>query len=104
LLIHWPKVKKSQEPVAAYNPLDKKDLGRSVAEALLLSPVTPLTRTEDLSGAGVYVVYYIGNIKAYQPIVVKNRRGAYEQPIYVGKAVPKGARKGGLSLCDRADR
>lgn len=81
-----------------YNPLAKLNLGRSVAEALLLCPVTPLTETADLAGAGVYAIYYIGGFKPYQPVAERNRNGAFEQPIYVGKAVPKGARKGGLSF------
>ena len=69
-----------------------------MAEALLLRPVTPLAQTEDLGGAGVYVIYYVGDFEAYEPVAVKNRLEAYEQPIYVGKAVPRGARKGGLSF------
>lgn len=81
-----------------YNPLDKMNLGRSVAEALLMRPVAPLTETADLVGAGVYAIYYTGGFAPYQPVVAKNQGGVYEQPIYVGKAVPKGARKGGLAF------
>lgn len=81
-----------------YNPLDKLNLGRSVAEALLLRPTAPLSETAGLIGAGVYAIYYIGNFPAYGPVAEKNRNGAFAQPIYVGKAVPKGARKGGLSF------
>jgi hypothetical protein len=81
-----------------YNPLDKMNLGRSVAEALLLRPVAELAQTGDLVGAGVYAIYYTGGFGPYQPVVEKNVDGAFEQPIYVGKAVPKGARKGGLSF------
>jgi hypothetical protein len=81
-----------------YNPLDKMNLGRSVAEALLMRPVAPLTETADLVGAGVYAIYYTGGFAPYQPVVEKNQGGTFEQPIYVGKAVPKGARKGGLAF------
>ncbi len=81
-----------------YNPLDKMNLGRSVAEALLLSPVVPLAQIPDLIGAGVYAIYYTGGFKAYGPVAEKNQNGVFEQPIYVGKAVPKGARKGGLAF------
>ncbi len=81
-----------------YNPLDKMNLGRSVAEALLFSPVVPLAQIPDLTGAGVYAIYYTGGFKAYGPVAEKNTNGAFEQPIYVGKAVPKGARKGGLAF------
>ncbi|MGB9067528.1 MAG: Eco29kI family restriction endonuclease [Candidatus Acidiferrales bacterium] len=81
-----------------YNPLDKMNLGRSVSEALLLRPVATLAETAELVGAGVYAIYYTGAFEAYQPVVEKNKDGAFAQPIYVGKAVPKGARKGGLSF------
>ncbi len=81
-----------------YNPLAKVNLGRSVAEALLLSPVAPLAQVTDLAGAGVYAIYYTGGFEAYAPVAAKNENGVFEQPIYVGKAVPKGARKGGLSF------
>ncbi len=80
-----------------YNPLHKTNLGNSVAEALLTVKVAPLSATAELDGAGVYAIYYTGNFPAYQPIARKNREGQFSQPIYVGKAVPKGARKGGLS-------
>jgi hypothetical protein len=81
-----------------YNQLDKMNLGRSVAEALLLRPVAALAETADLVGAGVYAIYYTGDFEAYRPVTAKNANGAFEQPIYVGKAVPKGARKGGLAF------
>lgn len=81
-----------------YNPLNKMNLGRSVAEALLLRPIAPLSQTADLGGAGVYAIYYTGDFEPYRPVAEQNRDDAFEQPIYVGKAVPKGARKGGLSF------
>lgn len=82
--------------VDAYNPLDKFNLGRSVREALLDSPVRELVDTADLVGAGVYALYYTGNFAPYTPIAAANAEGRYSQPIYVGKAIPKGGRKGGL--------
>ena len=45
------------------------------------------------SGAGVYVLYYHGDYEAYARISTANREEC-EQPIYVGKAVPKGRRTG----------
>jgi Eco29kI restriction endonuclease len=81
-----------------YNPLDKMNLGRSVADALLMRPVAVLAEASDLVGAGVYAIYYTGDFAPYQPVAGKNRDNKYEQPIYVGKAVPKGARRGGLTF------
>jgi hypothetical protein len=63
-----------------------------------LRPVAPLRQTEDLVGAGVYAIYYTGPFNPYKPVAEKNIHDAFQQPIYVGKAVPKGARKGGLSF------
>ena len=82
-----------------YNPLDKRNLGFSVAEAMLERPVLKLPPSEVFDGAGVYAIYYAGNFPAYKTIADKNKNDKWEQPIYVGKAVPKGARKGvGLGL------
>jgi hypothetical protein len=75
-----------------------------VAEALLLRPVAPLSDTAGIVGAGVYAIYYTGAFEAYTPVAEKNRNGAFGQPLYVGKAVPKGARKGGLSFNAAAGR
>jgi hypothetical protein len=77
-----------------YNPLDKKNLGISVEGALLSREVQPLNSIERFIGAGIYAIYFIGDYPAYAPIAVKNRNGAFGVPIYVGKAVPEGARKG----------
>jgi len=81
-----------------YNPLDKLNLGRSVAEALLMRPVSPLAQVGDLLGAGVYAIYYVGGFDAYAPVAEKNRNGSFEQPFMSAKPFPKGARKGGLSF------
>ena len=82
----------------AYDPLDKLNLGRSVAEALLLRDIAPLSQVGDIAGAGVYGIYYTGGFEPYAPVAEKNTAGKFVQPIYVGKAVPKGARKGGLAF------
>ncbi|MFQ5672895.1 MAG: Eco29kI family restriction endonuclease, partial [Nitrospinales bacterium] len=81
-----------------YNPLDKKNLGVSVADALLLQPMTLLPPEKAFVGAGIYAIYYVGDYPAYQPITERNKNEKFEAPIYVGKAVPPGARKGGFGL------
>ena len=80
-----------------YNPLDKRNLGVSVADALLAKPLGKLPPEEPFIGAGVYAIYYSGNHPAYRPISLKTKRQR-EVPIYVGKAVPAGARKGTFGL------
>jgi hypothetical protein len=81
-----------------YNPLDKVNLGTSVTDAILQQPVAPLAPSEAFLGAGIYAIYYTGNYPAYRKIAESNRNGRFAQPIYVGKAIPKGARRGGLGL------
>ncbi|MCI0697923.1 Eco29kI family restriction endonuclease [candidate division KSB1 bacterium] len=80
-----------------YNPLDKRRLGESVATALLKRPVISLP-TAPFVGAGIYALYYTGSFPAYKKIAEKNKNGRWNVPIYVGKAVPPGARKGGYGL------
>src|SRR5271166_4945652 len=81
-----------------FNPLDKRNLGESVATALLNRPVGDLPPADQFTGAGIYVIYYVGPFPLYEPIAVRNREHRFSQPIYVGKAVPPGARKGGFGL------
>lgn len=78
-----------------YNPLDKENLGASVAEALLGRRVHSLGELTRFGGAGIYAVYYTGAFAEYAPIAKRNRDDRFEAPIYVGKAIPEGGRKGG---------
>jgi hypothetical protein len=83
------------DKILPFNPLDKRNLGASVAEALLASRVHPLGEIDAFEGAGIYAIYYLGDFPAYKDIARQNRAGRFLAPIYVGKAVPEGARKGG---------
>ncbi len=89
----------------AYNPLDKESLGTSVREALLKQQViamdellvkSKLRYSNKFDGAGIYAIYYVGTFPAYKSIASQNTGGKFGAPIYVGKAVPEGSRKGGL--------
>ncbi|WP_061234330.1 Eco29kI family restriction endonuclease [Leptospira interrogans] len=79
--------------VDPYNPLDKKNLGESVAIALLQNEFHELP-PKTFNGAGIY---YKGPFEPYKPIKLSQ---SIEIPIYVGKAVPLGARKGGMGLSE----
>lgn len=81
-----------------FNPLDKKNLGVSVADAMLERPIGPLPPKENFLGAGIYALYYSGQYSAYKAICQLDKEGKPSIPIYVGKAVPAGARKGGFGL------
>ncbi len=82
---------------AAYNPLDRRNLGASVAEAMLERLPVPLGGVPRFDGAGVYAIYYTGEFPLYGPIAAANRNDEWRWPIYVGKAIPAGGRKGTAS-------
>jgi Eco29kI restriction endonuclease len=84
---NWAALAERPEP---YNPLALANLGRSVELALLASAPVPLTAVPLMVGAGVYAIYYHGANPLYEAI----SSDACEVPIYVGKAVPAGGRKG----------
>ena len=71
-----------------FDPLDYQTIAATVAAALLGNPVAPLPETTLFTGAGVYVIYYGGKFAPYAPI------SRTDVPIYVGKAIPKGSRRG----------
>ncbi|MCB1561066.1 MAG: Eco29kI family restriction endonuclease [Xanthomonadales bacterium] len=90
---------KSKAPprIPPFNPLDKRNLGESVAEAMLQQPISALP-PEPFIGAGIYAIYYVGDFDLYRDVSIRNTDDRYSWPIYVGKAVPAGTRKGGFGL------
>jgi hypothetical protein len=81
-----------------FNPLDKVNLGRSVAEAMLERDPVPLGNLSRFNGAGIYALYYTGKFSSYAPLAKPQGDKQYRQPIYVGKAVSPGARKGNFGV------
>lgn len=81
-----------------YNPLDKFNLGASVTEALLAREAVSLGSLKPFLGAGIYAIYYLGTFPPYAVISNANRNGRLSMPIYVGKAIPAGGRKGRVAL------
>ena len=94
-----------------YNPLDTRNLGASVADALLEREPVALP-PHGFRGAGIYAIYYTGCFDPYKAIAQANRQNNCSIPVYVGKAVPAGARKGavrpraiaGLALANRLNQ
>jgi len=80
---------------SVHNPLDKANLGESIAKALLEKEVVNLGDMTPFHGAGIYALYYHGGFPLYARVRSTAARG--EIPIYVGKAVEAGSRKGILS-------
>jgi hypothetical protein len=81
-----------------FDPLSKPALAESIALQLLKSPALSFPPKNKTVGAGIYALYYSGDFPPYQPIAKKNKGDKPPIPIYVGKAVPKGSRKGGVGL------
>lgn len=77
-----------------FNPLDMTNLAHSIVTRMIETTPTPLDAVPRFFGAGLYAIYYTGNFPAYALLAERNRDGAYEEPIYVGKAVPAGGRRG----------
>ncbi|WP_424183508.1 Eco29kI family restriction endonuclease [Actinokineospora sp. G85] len=75
-----------------FNPLDLEHLGESVGRHLLLREKVALKGLPKMLGAGVYAIYYTGDHELYQPISASDG----ERPIYIGKAIAKGGRKGNI--------
>jgi len=80
-----------------YNPLEKNNLGKSVALSLIKQQAVPLGAIARFTGAGVYAIYYCGTYDAYVPMRTWNQdEKNLNLPIYIGKAAPTGGRKGVL--------
>lgn len=81
-----------------YNPLDYANLTRNCVVELMRRGPFKLPLTERFVGSGVYALFYCGNSKLYAK--VKSEDASW--PVYVGKAVPPGGRKGSGALVSRA--
>ena len=75
-----------------YNPLDKRNIGQSIVKAMLETNPEPLP-PKPFIAAGVYAIYYKGDNRLYREL-------GGDRPIYVGKAVPAGARKGNIGTAE----
>ncbi len=76
-----------------YNPLDYDNLTKNCVQELMRRGPYPLEAPAPFNGSGVYALFYTGNLPLYRPVRSEKARW----PIYVGKAVPPGARKGAKS-------
>lgn len=60
------------------------------------TPIYELPPVKNFIGSGVYAIYYTGKLELYERLSQVNRT-SYYLPIYVGKAIPSGARRGKAS-------
>jgi hypothetical protein len=80
-----------------FNPLDKRNLAESIAEAIFRQKIYSLKMLPLFNGVGIYAIYYKGDFPFYAKISEKNKND-FIQPIYAGKAIPEGGRKGCFGL------
>jgi hypothetical protein len=75
-----------------FNPLDTEALTRAFIAELTTRDCVPLpkVRRENVSGTGLYALYYSGDFDIYQPISLDG----CGWPIYLGSALPRGGRTG----------
>lgn len=72
-----------------YDPLTYDNLMAGLAVHFEQLPRSPLTRSGvDVEGPGVYALFYSGGLPVYEAVADG------DTPIYIGKAVPPGTRKG----------
>lgn len=77
-----------------FDPLSKSVLAEGIANQLLKANVHPLPPKSKFGGAGVYALYYSGKFAPYRRIASQITEVIPTVPIYVGKAIPQGSRKG----------
>ena len=73
-----------------YDPLTWENLMAGLVVRFEQQPPVSFSEIDDAQGPGIYALFYVGNHPAYESIT------RTPQPIYVGKAVPRGTRKGSL--------
>ena len=77
-----------------YDPLDYENLTINLVRELMVRDPEPLPLQKRFEGSGVYALFYDGDFEPYRSLRSPNA----DRSIYVGKAVPPGARKGGQDL------
>jgi hypothetical protein len=77
-------------PYEEYDPLNRVNLGRSVETALVSRPLVGFNSLFPFWGSGIYAVYFTGP----NDHSLYGRIAGSPSPVYVGRARPKGSRKG----------
>ena len=87
---------KELAPIEPFDPLAVENVGVTVALELLEQPVEAFPPAKPFAGAGVYVLYYRGDLEAYRPLrsMFTREDGCWWIPLYVGRALRVNARQG----------
>ncbi len=76
-----------------FDPLHYDNIGEMIRLRLVGRELLALGDAAQANGAGIYALYYFGDFEHYSPLVPRDLGGEMK-PIYVGKAIPRGGRKG----------
>lgn len=92
-----------------FNPLgaqSDEEIGTNIVEEALKQTPRRLSEIEQdqFEGAGVYILYTVSKTGLYAPWGIGNvpAEAKLDNPIYIGKATPKGGRRGGSSIGEGA--
>ncbi len=78
-----------------------KSVVEEAADFLTQTPEHPLPSSGNFIGVGVYAIYYSGDFGYYKKIAELNRV-RFNQPMYIGKAVPAGWRTARTSIASNS--
>jgi len=87
-------------PREPFDPLQYDNIAKSIVHALFEMAPEGLGAVAPFEGAGIYALYYHGPFAAYARIAGDSPA----TPIYVGKAIPPGGRKGADGLNPQAGK
>lgn len=82
--------------MSEFNPLDEVNLAIAVKNALESCEPVRMDQLKKFTGAGLYAIYYKGEFEAYEMLSAQNADELIV-PIYTGRAVPEGSRKGAVA-------
>lgn len=85
-----------------FDPLHYDNIAEMIELQLLKRPLVTFEEVGSIVGAGIYALYYGGALELYAPFISDQEHKG--KPIYVGKAIPRGGRKGLKDFAARDQR
>jgi len=74
-------------PLDALIRLELERIMHHITRAFIESPINDLSTLSDISGSGIYALYYTGQYELYTPNARRSSAN-YNQPIYIGACLP----------------
>jgi Eco29kI-like restriction endonuclease len=92
-LVSGNKVMKIDPDKYLFSAPEAREIFEKARRAIRAVPPIPLAEVPRFPGVGVYALEYLGDSPLYELLASRVRKGDFV-PIYVGKAIPAGSRKG----------